>query len=79
MTWKARQAWDARKAWWLETATAVAVVVVVVICVAHAWTAPLLLEPLLAVPPALAGDRGRHLRRPLAYGAAAWSRPSSSR
>ena len=70
MTWKARQAWDARKAWWLETATAVAVVVVVIVCVTHAWTAPLLLTPLLAVPPALAGVGASSFLRPLAYGAA---------
>ena len=69
MTWKARQAWDARKAWWLETATAVAVVVVVIVCVTNVWTAPLLLAPLLAVPPALAGVGARSLLRPLAYGA----------
>ena len=69
MTWKARQAWDARKAWWLETATAVAVVVVVIVCVTNAWTAPLLLAPLLAVPPALAGVGASSFLRPLAYGA----------
>ena len=69
MTWKARRAWDARKAWWLELATAVAVIVVVIVCAAHAWTAPLLLAPLLAVPPALAGVGARSFLRPLAYGA----------
>ena len=69
MTWKARQAWDARKAWWLELITAVAVVVVVIVCAAHVWTAPLLLAPLLAVPPALAGVGASNFRRPLAYGA----------
>ena len=70
MTWKARQAWDARKAWWLELITAVAVLVVVIVCAAHVWTAPLLLAPLLAVPPALAGVGASSFRRPLAYGAA---------
>ena len=69
MTWKARQAWDARKAWWLELITAVAVVVVIIVCAAHVWTAPLLLAPLLAVPPALAGVGASNIRRPLAYGA----------
>ena len=69
MTWKARQAWDARKAWWLETTTAVAVVVIVIVCVSNVWTAPLLLAPLLAVPPALAGVGARSYLRPLAYGA----------
>jgi serine phosphatase RsbU (regulator of sigma subunit) len=69
VTWKARQAWDARKAWWLELITAVAVVVVIIVCAAHVWTAPLLLAPLLAVPPALAGVGASNIRRPLAYGA----------
>jgi serine phosphatase RsbU (regulator of sigma subunit) len=69
VTWKARQAWDARKAWWLELITAVAVVVIVIVCAAHVWTAPLLLAPLLAVPPALAGVGASSFRRPLAYGA----------
>ena len=70
MTWKARQAWDVRKAWWLETATAVAVAVVVIVCVTNLWTAPLLLAPLLAVPPALAGVGASSFLRPLVYGAA---------
>ena len=69
MSWKARQAWDGRNAWWLELTTAVAVIVVVIVCAAHAWTAPLLLAPLLAVPPALAGVGAFSFRRPLAYGA----------
>ena len=69
MTWRARQAWDARKARWLELSTAVAVIVVVIVCAVHAWTAPLLLAPLLAVPPALAGVGARSFLRPLAYGA----------
>ncbi|HTZ23830.1 MAG TPA: PP2C family serine/threonine-protein phosphatase, partial [Streptosporangiaceae bacterium] len=69
MTWKARQAWDARKAWWLELTTAVAVIVIVIVCISHAWTAPLLLAPLLAVPPALAGVGASSFLRPLAYGA----------
>jgi serine phosphatase RsbU (regulator of sigma subunit) len=70
VTWKARQAWDVRKAWWLETATAVAVVVVVIVCATNVWTAPLLLAPLLAVPPALAGVGASSFLRPLVYGAA---------
>ena len=69
MTWKARQAWGARKAWWLELTTAVAVIVIVTVCISHAWTAPLLLAPLLAVPPALAGVGASSYLRPLAYGA----------
>jgi len=69
VTWKARQAWGARKAWWLELTTAVAVIVIVTVCISHAWTAPLLLAPLLAVPPALAGVGASSYLRPLAYGA----------
>src|SRR5882724_1849220 len=57
--------------WWLELISAAVIVVVVVICVVHAWTAPLLLEPLLAVPPALAGIGVATPRRPVGYGAAA--------
>ena len=57
--------------WWLELSSAAVIVVVVIICVAHAWTAPLLLEPLLAVPPALAAIGVATPRRPVAYGAAA--------
>ncbi len=57
--------------WWLEVSSAAVIVVVVVICVARAWTAPLLLEPLLAVPPALAGIGVATARKPLAYGGAA--------
>jgi serine phosphatase RsbU (regulator of sigma subunit) len=64
----ARERWQD---WWLELGSAAVIVVVVVICVAGAWTAPLLLEPLLAVPPALAGIGVATSRRPLAYGAAA--------
>src|SRR5215472_5341944 len=64
----ARERWQD---WWLELGSAAVIVVVVVICVTGAWTAPLLLEPLLAVPPALAGIGVATPRRPLAYGAAA--------
>jgi serine phosphatase RsbU (regulator of sigma subunit) len=60
VTWKAR---------WLELTTAAVVAVVIIICLARAWTAPLLLAPLLAVPPALAGIGAATVRRPLAYGA----------
>jgi serine phosphatase RsbU (regulator of sigma subunit) len=58
------------KAWWLELTTAVGVAVVVIVCAAHVWTAPLLLGPLLAVPPALAGIGAATIKRPLAYGTA---------
>jgi serine phosphatase RsbU (regulator of sigma subunit) len=57
--------------WWLEASSVAAVAVIVVICAAGAWTAPLLLAPLLAVPPALAGIGATTPRRPLAYGGAA--------
>lgn len=65
-----RAAREARwKARWLELSSATAVAVVLIICAGHAWTAPLLLGPLLAVPPALAGIGAAAIRRPLAYGA----------
>lgn len=57
------------RAWWLELTTAVIVAAVVIACATGAWTAPLLLGPLLAVPPALAGIGASTVRRPLAYGA----------
>ncbi len=60
--------WRAR---WLELILAAAAIAVLVVCLDHAWTAPLLLDPLLAVPPALAGIGAATIRRPLAYGAAA--------
>ena len=68
MIWKARQAWDERKPWWLELTTAAAVIVVVIVCATHVWAAPLLLAPLLAVPPALAGVGAPSFRQPLGYG-----------
>ena len=58
--------WQAR---WLELSSAVVVAVVLIICTGHIWTAPLLLGPLLAVPPALAGVGATSIRRPLIYGA----------
>jgi Stage II sporulation protein E (SpoIIE) len=57
------------RAWWLELGTAVVVVVVLVVCLTHGWAAPLLLAPLLAVPPALAGIGASTVARPLGYGA----------
>ncbi len=56
---------------WLELILAVAVVAVLIVCQDHVWTAPLLLVPLLAVPPALAGIGASTIWRPLAFGAAA--------
>jgi hypothetical protein len=61
-----RVAW---RSWWLELSTAILVAVVLIICAGQIWTAPLLLGPLLAVPPALAGIGANTIRRPLAYGA----------
>jgi serine phosphatase RsbU (regulator of sigma subunit) len=58
--------WKAR---WLELSSAAIVAVVLIVCTGHIWTAPLLLGPLLAVPPALAGIGAVTIRRPLAYGA----------
>ena len=52
--------------WWLELSSAV---LVVIICTGSFWTAPLLLAPLLAVPPALAAPIPATVRRPLGYGA----------
>jgi hypothetical protein len=63
--------WKAWKARWLELTVAVAAVIVVAVCLTKAWTAPLELDPLLAIPPALAGVGAATVRRPLAYGAAA--------
>ena len=57
------------KAWWLELCSAAVIVVVVIICTGSFWTAPLLLGPLLAVPPALAGIGAVSIWRPLGYGA----------
>lgn len=56
-------------AWWLEASTAVAVAVTVIVSASQVWTAPLLLGPLLAVPPALAGIGASTARRPLGFGA----------
>ncbi len=55
---------------WLELATAVSAIVVLIVCLTHAWSAPQDLDPLLAVPPALAGIGAATTRKPLAYGAA---------
>ena len=61
-TWKAR---------WLELTVVTAAIAVAAVCLAKAWTAPLELAPLLAVPPALAGVGATTIKRPLAYGIAA--------
>lgn len=56
---------------WLELIVAAAAIAVLVVCLDRVWTAPLLLDPLLAVPPALAAIGAATIWRPLAYGAAA--------
>jgi len=62
------RAWKAR---WLELTLVAAAIVTVVVCLTHAWAAPLELDPLFAVVPALAGIGALRVWRPLAYGAAA--------
>jgi len=62
VTWKAR---------WLELAVAVGAAVAAVVCLTHVWPAPLELDPLLAIPPALAGVGAASVRRPLGYGVVA--------
>jgi serine phosphatase RsbU (regulator of sigma subunit) len=54
---------------WLELASAIAAIAVAVVCLDHLWAAPLLLAPLLAVPPALAGIGATSPARPLGFGA----------
>jgi serine phosphatase RsbU (regulator of sigma subunit) len=58
--------WQAR---WLELSSIIVVAVVLIICTGDIWKSPLLLGPLLAIPPALAGIGATSIRRPLAYGA----------
>jgi serine phosphatase RsbU (regulator of sigma subunit) len=54
--------------WWTVLCGVPALVVVVIVCLGHVWPGPLLLEPLLAVPPALAGIGARSARQPLIWG-----------
>jgi hypothetical protein len=56
---------------WLELTVAVAAIAVTVVSLSRLWQAPLLLDPLLAVAPALAGIGAASVWRPLSYGAAA--------
>jgi serine phosphatase RsbU (regulator of sigma subunit) len=55
---------------WLELVIAASAIVVAIVCLTGAWPAPQDLDPLLAVPPALAGIGAITLRRPLLFGAA---------
>ncbi len=60
--------WDPWLSLWHALCAAPLIAVVVVFCVGHASKQPLFLEPLLAVPPALAGIGTTKARRPLLYG-----------
>jgi len=71
VTAAARALWEraARRSGWLEFSTLVLVAVVLYTCFEHSWNQPPMLDPLLAVPPALAGIGAATVRRPLGYGA----------
>jgi serine phosphatase RsbU (regulator of sigma subunit) len=58
-------AWRSR---WLEFTALVLLTVVLVSCLDRRYDQPPMLDPLLAVPPALAGIGADSVRRPLAYG-----------
>jgi serine phosphatase RsbU (regulator of sigma subunit) len=53
---------------WLEYSALVLLTVVLISCLDRAYDQPPMLDPLLAVPPALAGIGAASVRRPLAYG-----------
>ncbi len=61
-----RAAWRSR---WLEFSALVLITGVLVDCLTRPWNQPPMLDPLLAVPPALAGIGAATVRRPIAYGA----------
>ena len=61
-----------RAAWrshWLEFSALVLITGVLVDCLTRPWNQPPMLDPLLAVPPALAGIGAATVRRPVTYGA----------
>src|ERR1700722_9643085 len=58
-------AWWSR---WLEFSALVLLTVVLYSCLDRSYAQPPMLDPLLAVPPALAGIGAPSVRRPLAYG-----------
>ncbi len=58
-------AWRSR---WLEVSALALLAVALISCLDRAYDQPPMLDPLLAVPPALAGIGASSVRRPLAYG-----------
>jgi hypothetical protein len=61
----------ASKARWLELTVVLAAIAVAAVSLTHVWQAPLLLDPLLAVPPALAAVGAASVWRPFGYGVVA--------
>ncbi len=59
---------DAWRSRWLEFSALVLLTVVLISCLHRSYYQPPMLDPLLAVPPALAGIGAASVRRPLAYG-----------
>jgi serine phosphatase RsbU (regulator of sigma subunit) len=59
----------ARRSRWLELSALVIITVVLITSFDRPWGQPPMCDPLLAVPPALAGIGAATVRRPLAYGA----------
>jgi serine phosphatase RsbU (regulator of sigma subunit) len=58
-------AWRSR---WLDLSALVLLAGVLIDCLTRPWNQPPMLDPLLAVPPALAGIGAATVRRPLVYG-----------
>jgi serine phosphatase RsbU (regulator of sigma subunit) len=59
---------DPAPRWWLAVCGTAAIVVVAAAVLSHLWAGGLVLEPLLAIPAALAGIGAPTPRRPLAFG-----------
>src|SRR5579863_2632912 len=67
----AARAFTGPDAWWsrwLEFSALVLLTIVLISCLHRSWQQPPMLDPLLAVPPALAGIGAASVRRPLGYG-----------